>query len=71
MGKEMPLDAFTIKADNAQIVYTKQLFFLGNIHLKPWARNSGETTFKTTVLTALDLHFLALHPAEWFTETRV
>lgn len=23
MGKEMPLDAFTIKADSAEIVYTK------------------------------------------------
>lgn len=29
MGKEMPLDAFIIKADNIQIAYTKRLFSLG------------------------------------------
>lgn len=51
-----------------EIVYTKWLFLLGNIHLKPWARNSGENTCKMTVLIALDIHFLALHPPEWLTQ---
>lgn len=34
MGKEIPLDAFIIKADNIEIVYTEQLFSLGTFTSK-------------------------------------